>query len=117
MGSKGKSLTDEQDAAIAWADPSDSTIALSQRLGVTYEVAWATRLHIARVGVPEITLHGLRHTSATLSILAVVSARVVSTRLGHSSVKITLDRYVHPDAAAGREAASRLLDGRDERAR
>jgi hypothetical protein len=33
MSPKGTPLTDEQYAAIAWADPSESIIALSQRLG------------------------------------------------------------------------------------
>ena len=42
-----------------------------------------------------ITLHGLRHTHATLLLLAGVPLKVVSERLGHSSIQITADTYQH----------------------
>jgi hypothetical protein len=48
MSPKGTPLTDEQYAAIAWADPSESTIALSRRLGVDPRTVWACRERIAR---------------------------------------------------------------------
>lgn len=51
---------------------------------------------LARAGVVSpITLHGLRHTHATLQLAAGVNPRVVSERLGHSSVAFTLDTYGH----------------------
>jgi len=46
------------------------------------------------VGV-NITLHGLRHTQATALIMAGVPVKVVSERLGHSTVAITQDIYAH----------------------
>lgn len=46
------------------------------------------------VGV-EVTLHGLRHTQATNLILAGVPVKVVSERLGHSTVSFTQDVYAH----------------------
>lgn len=46
-------------------------------------------------GRPLITIHGLRHTAATLLLLDGVPARVVADLLGHKSVTITLDRYSH----------------------
>ena len=48
-----------------------------------------------REGLPMITLHDLRHTSATVALLAGVHPKVVSERHGHASVQITLDRYSH----------------------
>ena len=59
-----------------------------------------------QAGLPPQARHGVRHTNATLLILAGVSVNVVSMRLGQSTVKITLDHYVHPDSVAGRAAAS-----------
>ncbi|MDQ3694288.1 MAG: site-specific integrase [Chloroflexota bacterium] len=59
-----------------------------------------------------IKVHELRHTAATLMLLAGVPAKVVSERLGHASIAITLDTYSHVlpsmqvDAAA---AMDRLL--------
>ena len=50
MSPKGQPLTDEQYAAIAWADPSESTLALSQRLGVAYETVRVNRQRIAHAG-------------------------------------------------------------------
>ena len=39
--------------------------------------------------------HDLRHTCASLSIAAGAHPKLISTRLGHSSITITLDRYGH----------------------
>jgi hypothetical protein len=50
MSPKGKPLTDEQYAAIAWADPRESTMALSRRLGVEDETVRRNRERIARAG-------------------------------------------------------------------
>ena len=46
-------------------------------------------------GLPRLTLHGLRHVHATLLLTAGVHPKVVSERLGHSTVGITLDTYSH----------------------
>lgn len=62
-----------------------------------------------------ITLHGLRHTQATLLIAAGVSLKVVSERLGHASTAITLDLYTHTAPEQDRAAAdtmSGLLGGK-----
>jgi integrase len=70
---------------------------------------WFT-LEIKRLGLPRIRLHDLRHTHATLALIAGVHPRVVQERLGHANVSITLDVYSHvdldmPAAAAARVAA------------
>lgn len=49
-----------------------------------------------RAGIPaETHFHALRHTCATLLLAEGVNPKVVSERLGHSSVVITLNRYSH----------------------
>jgi hypothetical protein len=48
-----------------------------------------------RLGLPRIGVHGLRHSYATAALRAGVSPEVVSKRLGHSSVVITLSLYAH----------------------
>ncbi len=60
-------------------------------------------------GKPLIRFHDLRHTCATLLLAAGENVKVVSERLGHSSIKITLDTYAHvlpgmQDAAVDRMA-------------
>jgi integrase len=57
-------------------------------------------------GVRRITFHGLRHTCATLLLQAGTPITVVSRRLGHSTVSMTLDIYSHvmPGDQAGAAA-------------
>lgn len=55
--------------------------------------------------LPAIRLYDLRHTAATLSLIAGISPKVISEQLGHASVAFTLDVYSHvlphmQDAAA-----------------
>lgn len=58
-----------------------------------------------------IRVHDLRHTSATLLLLAGTHPKVVSERLGHASISITLDLYSHvlPDAQDSAVAAMDAL--------
>ncbi len=58
--------------------------------------------------LPDIRLHDLRHTHATLALQAGVHPKVVSERLGHASVSITLDTYSHAIPAMQEEAAARI---------
>lgn len=46
-------------------------------------------------GVPDVSLYALRHTCATLLLLADVNPKIVAERLGHSSITQTLDTYSH----------------------
>lgn len=39
--------------------------------------------------------HDLRHTHASWLIEQDVHVKVISTRLGHSSIRVTMDRYGH----------------------
>lgn len=66
--------------------------------------------HNAAAGLPRIRLHDLRHTHATIMLSANVHPKVVSERLGHSSVSITLDTYSHAIPAMQEEAATRAAE-------
>ncbi|HDX9639007.1 TPA: tyrosine-type recombinase/integrase [Bacillus mobilis] len=48
-----------------------------------------------RVGLPQIRVHDLRHTHATMLIEQNVNVKLISSRLGHASIKATLDIYSH----------------------
>lgn len=76
---------------------------------------------VTRLGLPKITLHGLRHTWASLALAAGIHAKVVQERLGHANVGITLNIYshvapvMHDDAAeqvAALVRSAKAVDGR-----
>lgn len=48
-----------------------------------------------KIGLRSIRLHDLRHTHATILILAGTDFKTISHRLGHTDIKITLNRYSH----------------------
>ncbi|MBM9466082.1 tyrosine-type recombinase/integrase [Nakamurella leprariae] len=58
--------------------------------------------------LPVIHLHSLRHTSATLQLVAGVHPKIVQERLGHQTISITLDTYSHALPTMQREAATAL---------
>ncbi|HEV2728136.1 MAG TPA: tyrosine-type recombinase/integrase, partial [Solirubrobacterales bacterium] len=72
------------------------------------------KVALARAGLPRaIRLYDLRHTCATLLLKAGEHIKVVSERLGHANVSITLEIYVHvlPGMQEGAAARmERLLD-------
>ncbi len=55
-----------------------------------------------------VTLHGLRHTNASLLLHAGVNLRVISARLGHASPAFSLAIYSHLMADSDRDAAEKL---------
>jgi integrase len=73
---------------------------------------------VRQVGLPNLTLHGLRHTYATASLQAGVDVKVVSQRLGHANTAITSDLYQHVlkamDAKAANDVARLILDGEQQ---
>jgi integrase len=68
-------------------------------------------------GIPRVTIHGLRHTSATLLAHAGVAPQVIQHRLGHTKIGITMDRYAREltggDAPAA-EVLERIVRGTKE---
>ncbi|MSQ36147.1 MAG: hypothetical protein EXR63_03260 [Dehalococcoidia bacterium] len=63
-----------------------------------------------RLGLGPVRFHGLRHTAATLMLRAGVHPKIVSERLGHATIAITLDTYGHVVPDMQRDAAA-ALDG------
>ncbi|MCE5311457.1 MAG: site-specific integrase [Acidobacteriales bacterium] len=88
----------------------DSDLVLSASDGQIWKPESFTALYFRftkRIGV-SLRFHDLRHTHATQLLKAGISAKVVSERLGHSSVGITLDVYSHVLPGMQEEAAARI---------
>ena len=65
---------------------------------------------IKRKGLPDVSVHSLRHTHATLMIAAGVNIKTVSSRLGHASVTTTGNIYTHAIKSADEAAAEVIND-------
>lgn len=63
---------------------------------------------LAAAKLPNIRLHDLRHSCATLLLAQGVNPRVVMETLGHSQVSLTLNTYSHVLPALQRDAAERI---------
>jgi integrase len=61
-------------------------------------------------------LHDLRHTWASLALAAGVHPKIVSERLGHSTIAITLDLYSHVlpgmQSKAAEQVSAMIFGGR-----
>lgn len=58
--------------------------------------------------LPDLTVHGLRHTNATLLIGQGVDVRTISNRLGHARTSTTTDIYSHALKRPDKEVAEKL---------
>jgi integrase len=69
------------------------------------------RQHCAAAGLPRIRLHDVRHTYASAGLSAATGwheVKVISNRLGHSSIGFTLDTYAHVLPSADEQTAHTL---------
>ena len=64
---------------------------------------------VAKLDIPRIRLHDLRHTHATILLQQNVHPKVVSERLGHSSVAFTMTVYQHVMPGLQAQAASTFV--------
>ena len=63
---------------------------------------------IAKLDLPRIRLHDLRHTHATIALRAGIPTKVISERLGHENPAFTLKQYAHVIPGMQAEAASAI---------
>lgn len=61
-----------------------------------------------RAGMADHTFHTLRHTYATRCVESGVDIKSLSEIMGHSDVKITLQRYVHPSMDTKKAQVNKL---------
>jgi integrase len=71
-------------------------------------VSASVSLLCRRLGLPKgASLHTLRHSHASILLANGIDLATVSTRLGHSSVRVTADVYSHALRGRDREAAGK----------
>jgi integrase len=100
-------------AGLAWVD---SERVVTAEDGSQLRPSRLSHVFAARartLGLPAIGVQGLRHTYATAALRAGVSPEVLSKRLGHADVAITLGIYAHVlenDDRAAAELAAAVID-------
>lgn len=95
-------------AGPAWQD---NGLVFVDELGVPPHPETVTRWWreaVERSGLPPIRLHDARHTAATLLLRAGVPVKVVTQRLGHADVAVTMRIYQHTTAQDDQDAADAL---------
>ena len=78
-----------QDNGLVFPTTTGTTTSGTNRLGRYF------RPLLKRVGLPAIRLHDLRHTCATILLMAGKHPKYVQELLGHANISITLDTYSH----------------------
>ncbi len=63
---------------------------------------------LEKAGLPHIRFHDLGHTHATLLLKIGIHPKIVSERLGHANIGITLDTYSHVLPGLQKAAAERF---------
>ena len=75
--------------------PADKPIFIKKNVIFNSTINDILERHCINANVPTITIHGLRHTHASLLLFAGVSIASVAKRLGHSSMNTTEKTYLH----------------------
>jgi integrase len=102
---KRRQLEDRMAWGEAWQD--SGLVSTRENGSPTHPILFSEWFEkaVRAAGVKRITVHGLRHTHATLALKARIPVKVVSRRLGHASIRITLDTYAHVIPDDDQEAA------------
>lgn len=75
--------------------PKDAPIFVTKERVFNSTVNNILACHCKRLNIPVISIHGLRHTHASLLLFAGVSIASVARRLGHASMTTTQKTYIH----------------------
>lgn len=65
---------------------------------------------IHKAGVTRVKFHELRHSHASISVKSGANIKALSTKLGHSSIRVTLDMYSHVIPGMQREGLAKFRD-------
>lgn len=84
-----------QFAALVKDVPEDKPIFVFKEHAYNSTVSDVLERHCNRAKIPVISVHGLRHTHASVLLFAGVSIASVARRLGHSSMTTTQKTYLH----------------------
>lgn len=92
-----------------WNNPNDLVFTDARGKHICTNTLYMNFKRIVRgMGMPDVRLHDLRHTFATLSIEAGNDIKTISTSLGHATTAFTMDVYGHVSDKMQRENAQQM---------
>jgi len=102
-----------QNQARLLAGPSwkDQKLVFSTKAGTpidTSNIFHRFQQTLSKAGLPRMRFYDLRHTHASLLIAEGVHPKKIAERLGHASIKLTMDLYGHLFEGSDRESAERM---------
>ena len=101
----------QAEEALLTADYEASDFVFTKPGGGAYHPQRLSRLlgtYTEELGLPRLTAHGLRHTSATLMLASGVAPKVAAERLGHADPTLFTNLYSHVTPTMQRDAADRI---------
>lgn len=106
---KHKQLRARLAAGPAWCNAWGLCFTDALGCPISYHTLWANCKRIAAsIGLPELRVHDLRHTNATLALVNGDDLKTVQANLGHATAAFTLQRYVHASEEMKRASANRM---------
>jgi integrase len=107
---QGAQLVSKAELGEIWQD---TGFVFTKPDGTPMDPARVTRAFAAvmkKAGISGVRLHDLRHTHASLMLIAGVHAKVVSERMGHANIGITMDTYSHVLPGLQEDAADKFAE-------
>jgi integrase len=101
----------QAEEAAAVADYEETDYVFTKPGGGYYHPQWISRTLATETelaGLPRLTAHGLRHTSATLMLASGVPPKVAAERLGHADATLFSNLYSHVTPTMQRQAAEQI---------
>jgi len=89
----------------------DDDLVFAREDGAALRPEWVSkRFHALTdaAGLPRIHLHDLRHSAASMALVAGVPMKVVSENLGHSTLAVTANVYSHVTTELAKDSAERV---------
>ncbi|QWU15714.1 Site-specific recombinase XerD [Paenibacillus sophorae] len=111
LGLLKKRRSEQNRGPVAPINPTDDRLIFTREDGTPIRLAYPNdKLNeiIENHKLHSITVHGLRHTHASLLFEAGASIKEVQERLGHSDIKMTMNIYTHVTNAAKEKTADRF---------
>lgn len=101
----------QREEELAHSDYQKTGLVFTKEDGTAFHPSWISR-HLGRrsesLGLPRLTAHGLRHTSATLMLASGVHPKIAAERLGHSNPTLFMQLYSHVTPTMQKHAANTL---------